>query len=147
MRSSAARHVLVLAAATLAAALSFGPHSQSEAAGAQTKVILNGKAVPVHFNDGDTFSVQAGEYKDASARLAGFNTLESIAPTQIQALALNVRGPDLEGSEGRIPFLPAGLSIPAFGVALNAIATSQHNSSVAHRRTSAACKYCGGMAL
>jgi general secretion pathway protein D len=60
--------------------------------------------------------------------VGGFNTIESIAPTQIQALALNVRGPDLEGSEGRIPFLPAGLSIPAFGVALNAIATSQDSN-------------------
>jgi general secretion pathway protein D len=65
---------------------------------------------------------------DDSLIVGGFNVAESIAPTQIQALALNVRGPDLEGSEGRIPFLPAGLSIPAFGVALNAIATSQDSN-------------------
>jgi endonuclease YncB( thermonuclease family) len=52
----------------------------SVAADAQTKVILNGKAVPVHFNDGDSFRVLAGEFKDARARLAGFNTLESYGP-------------------------------------------------------------------
>jgi general secretion pathway protein D len=64
--------------------------------------------------------------QDESLILGGFNAIESITgPTQLQALALGVRGPDLPGTEGRIPLLPPGISIPAFGVALNAIATSQ----------------------
>ncbi|HKO95322.1 MAG TPA: type II secretion system secretin GspD, partial [Polyangiaceae bacterium] len=61
--------------------------------------------------------------------VGGFNALESIAgPTQLQALALGVRGPDLEGTEGRLPILPPGVSIPAFGVALNAIAISSDSN-------------------
>lgn len=61
--------------------------------------------------------------------LGGLNAAESIGgPTQLQALALGVRGPDLQGTEGRIPTLPAGVSIPAFGVALNALATSSDNN-------------------
>jgi len=64
--------------------------------------------------------------QDESLILGGFNAVDSITgPTQLQALALGVRGPDLPGTEGRIPLLPPGISIPAFGVALNAIATSQ----------------------
>lgn len=62
---------------------------------------------------------------EESIILGGFNAIETIAgPTQLNALALGVRGPDLPGTEGRIPLLPPGVSIPAFGVALNAIATS-----------------------
>ncbi|HTV17967.1 MAG TPA: type II secretion system secretin GspD [Polyangiaceae bacterium] len=64
--------------------------------------------------------------QDESLILGGFNAVDSITgPTQLQALALGVRGPDLPGTEGRIPLLPPGISIPAFGIALNAIATSQ----------------------
>ncbi len=67
--------------------------------------------------------------QEESIILGGFNALESIAgPTQLQALALGVRGPDLQGTEGRIPVLPPGVSIPAFGVALNAIAVSQDSN-------------------
>ena len=63
---------------------------------------------------------------EESLIFGGFNPVETIAgPTQLQALALGVRGPDLQGTEGRIPSLPPGISIPAFGVALNAIAISQ----------------------
>jgi general secretion pathway protein D len=63
--------------------------------------------------------------QEDSIILGGFNAIESITgPTQLQALALGVRGPDLQGTEGRLPGVPAGLSIPAFGVALNAIANS-----------------------
>jgi len=50
------------------------------AAESRTKVILNGEPVPVHFNDGDSFRILAGDYKDAKARLSGFNTLESYGP-------------------------------------------------------------------
>jgi endonuclease YncB( thermonuclease family) len=41
------------------------------------KVRLNGKAIGVFFNDGDSFRVLKGRNKGAKARLAGFNTLET----------------------------------------------------------------------
>jgi general secretion pathway protein D len=63
--------------------------------------------------------------QEESLILGGLNAVDSITgPTQLQALALGVRGPDLAGTEGRIPLLPPGISIPAFGITLNAIATS-----------------------
>lgn len=62
--------------ATVSAVL-LTPTHDGVAADSKTKIILNGKVVPVHFNDGDSFRVLAGEFKDARARLAGFNTLES----------------------------------------------------------------------
>ena len=64
----------------VALALVLARPAKLEAAESQTKVILNGKAVPVHFNDGDSFRVLAGDYKDAKARLSGYNTLESYGP-------------------------------------------------------------------
>jgi general secretion pathway protein D len=74
------------------------------------------------YHGGATSSALGGE---ESIILGGFNAIESITgPTQLQALALGVRGPDLQGTEGRIPLLGPGVSIPAFGVALNAIAAS-----------------------
>ena len=67
--------------------------------------------------------------QEDSIILGGFDAAESIGgPTQLQALALGVRGPDLQGTEGRIPILPPGVSIPAFGVALNAVAISQSSN-------------------
>ncbi len=54
--------------------------ASAEAAQVRTRVILNGEAVPVSFNDGDSFRVLAGTYSGAQARLAGFNTLESHGP-------------------------------------------------------------------
>ncbi len=62
---------------------------------------------------------------DDSVVVGGFNPIDSIAPsaTQLQALALGVRGQDLPGTQN-IPGLPAGISIPAFGVFLNALAES-----------------------
>ncbi|MFO7564843.1 MAG: thermonuclease family protein [Enhygromyxa sp.] len=88
MRSSSfnpRRLALALTAVTLAAvtAALLTPAHQGHAAEPQTKVILNGKAVPVYFNDGDSFRVLAGEFKDAKARLAGFNTLESYGPVHV----------------------------------------------------------------
>ena len=50
---------------------------EAHAGEARTKVILNGELVPVTFNDGDSFRVLAGSYKDGKARIAGYNTLES----------------------------------------------------------------------
>jgi general secretion pathway protein D len=75
------------------------------------------------YHGGATSSALGGG--EESIILGGFNAIESISgPTQLQALALGVRGPDLQGTEGRIPLLGPGVSIPAFGVALNAIAAS-----------------------
>lgn len=54
----------------------------------------------------------------------GLNPLGSIGtpdPSALQGLALGVRGPALEGSS---ELLGMGISVPAFGVVLNALATS-----------------------
>ena len=82
----------------------------------------NATTLGLAYHGGANASLGGGE---ESIILGGFDARESIAgPTQLQALALGVRGPDLPGSEGRIPLLPPGVSIPAFGVALNAVAIS-----------------------
>jgi endonuclease YncB( thermonuclease family) len=47
-----------------------------------TRVMLNGVPTPVFFNDGDSFRILAGPLKGTTARLAGFNTLESYGATQ-----------------------------------------------------------------
>lgn len=44
-------------------------------------------------------------------------------PSMLQGLALGLRGPEIEGSEDS-EILPAGLSIPAFGVVIQALQTS-----------------------
>lgn len=54
----------------------------------------------------------------------GFNPLSSIlypTPDTLQGLALGVRGPGIEGTQN---ILGTGLTIPAFGVVINALATS-----------------------
>ncbi len=43
-------------------------------------VVLNGRATPVYFNDGDTFRALEGPLSGTAARLGGFNTLESYGP-------------------------------------------------------------------
>lgn len=43
-------------------------------------VIINGKGLPVYYNDGDTFRVLEGKLAGSPARLAGFNTLETFGP-------------------------------------------------------------------
>lgn len=72
-RMTALRGALV---AAIGLSISTAP-AEADASEARTKVILNGELVPVTFNDGDSFRVLAGSYKDAKARLAGYNTLES----------------------------------------------------------------------
>lgn len=67
---------VVLASALLSALL----HGQAWAGPAETKVFLNGTPVPVYFNDGDSFRVLSGQWKEARARIAGFNTLENHGP-------------------------------------------------------------------
>ncbi len=58
--------------------------------------------------------------------LGGLDPLKSVAPSdpsQLQGLALGVRGPALDNSQNTFPAL-SGVSIPAFGVVLNALAGS-----------------------
>jgi general secretion pathway protein D len=57
--------------------------------------------------------------------LGGLDPLKSVIPdpNNLQGLALGVRGPDLSNSQNTFPGLN-GVSIPAFGVVLNALATS-----------------------
>ncbi len=80
------RPLLTLAASGLLCAVAVTsivasrPAETEAAAEPRTKVILNGKPVPVFFNDGDSFRVLGGEYQGAKARLAGYNTLESYGP-------------------------------------------------------------------
>lgn len=65
----------------LALALTIGTAAgDADAKDPRTRVILNGKLVPVTFNDGDSFRVLSGSYNGAKARLAGYNTLESYGP-------------------------------------------------------------------
>lgn len=61
----------------LAALIGLGTAVSTAAAEPETLVILNKKATPVYFNDGDTFRALAGPFAGPSNRLAGFNTLES----------------------------------------------------------------------
>ncbi len=72
--------VAMLVAALLAAVPVLLGGATASAAQPRTRVILNGDAVPVSFNDGDSFRVLGGTYSGAQARLAGFNTLESHGP-------------------------------------------------------------------
>lgn len=67
----------ILGALALGTALSAGVASAGEA---RSRVILNGVATPVVFNDGDSFRVLSGPMSGAKARLSGFNTLESHGP-------------------------------------------------------------------
>src|SRR6185369_12004965 len=62
---------------------------------------------------------------DGSLTYAGLNPLTTISPIpspeNLQGLALGVRGPGLAGTE---TLFGTGISIPAFGIVLNALATS-----------------------
>jgi endonuclease YncB( thermonuclease family) len=71
---------LTVTSVALGAAALLAPPRASEAAEARSKVILDGKPVAVHFNDGDSFRVIGGTANGTKARLMGFNTLESYGP-------------------------------------------------------------------
>lgn len=68
---------LLIAAIALVSSAPGQPHA---AADAWSRVFLNGVAVAVSFNDGDSFRVQSGEFAGSQCRLGGFNTLESFGP-------------------------------------------------------------------
>lgn len=57
-----------------------GPLVPHATADGWTRVSINGRVVPVSFNDGDSFRVRGGEYDGNQCRLGGFNTLESFGP-------------------------------------------------------------------
>lgn len=70
--------IFVLAAlASIVTVLASGGRAAAET---WARVFLNGVPVPVYFNDGDTFRVMDGPFRNTPCRLAGFNTLESYGP-------------------------------------------------------------------
>ena len=64
-------------AGALTAAMGVSSEAQSQPV---SMVMLNGRATPVYYNDGDTFRAVAGPLRNRAARLGGFNTLESYGP-------------------------------------------------------------------
>ena len=82
----------------------------------------------VAFHAGTTF----GTAPDQSTLLGGFRAVESVGfpqnPELLQGFAAGVRGPDLPGTES---LLGTGLSIPAFGVVVNALASSGKSNVLA----------------
>ncbi len=75
----------------------------------------------INYHAGDAPNIGGG---GQSLIYGGFNPLTSILlpnPDQLQGLALGVRGPGIEGSSN---LLGTGLTVPAFGLVLNAIASS-----------------------
>ena len=75
----------------------------------------------VSFHGADT--VPTGSYGN-SLLFGGLNPLNTISlpdPSQLQGLALGVRGPGIPGSSN---LLGTGLTIPAFGAVINALASS-----------------------
>jgi general secretion pathway protein D len=84
----------------------------------------------VAFHGGDMVDTGGGQ----SLLLGGFQAGKSVAfpasPDLLQGLAAGMRGPGLAGSENLIPGT-TGLSIPAFGVVLNALATSGKSNVLA----------------
>ena len=64
----------------LAFTLGLGVTSASDKGGVKGEIVLRGKGIPVLWNDGDTFILLAGPFKGKTARLVGYNTLESYGP-------------------------------------------------------------------
>ena len=82
--------------------------------------ITRSNSMGVNFHAGDTFGSSNGD----GLLYGGLNPLKTILlpdPTSLQGLALGVRGPGIPGSEN---LLGTGLSIPAFGAIINALASS-----------------------
>ena len=84
----------------------------------------------VAFHGGD----RVGDGSDSSLLLGGFQAGKSLAfpasPDLLSGLAAGLRGPDIPNSQNLIPGT-TGLSIPAFGVVLNALATSGKSNVLA----------------
>ncbi|HEX2872274.1 MAG TPA: type II secretion system secretin GspD [Polyangiaceae bacterium] len=84
----------------------------------------------VAFHGGNMVDTGDGQ----SLLLGGFQAGKSVAfpasPDLLQGLAAGMRGPDLAGTQNLIPGT-TGLSIPAFGIALNALASSGKSNVLA----------------
>jgi endonuclease YncB( thermonuclease family) len=72
------RGVSILGALLITTALAWTTNGSAE--DPSTRVVLNGTPTPVYFNDGDSFRVLSGPLAGSTARLSGFNTLESFGP-------------------------------------------------------------------
>ena len=88
---------------------------ESATANDMSRVFLNGRPVPVRFNDGDSFRIFSGEYSGSQCRLFGFNSLESFGPAHqwgswhpyelyINAKLATVNGRRLAGAPAPRPF-------------------------------------------
>jgi general secretion pathway protein D len=83
--------------------------------------VNNTNSFGVSFHGADT--LPTGSYGN-SLLFGGLNPLNTISlpdPSQLQGLALGVRGPGIPGSSN---LLGTGLTIPAFGAVINALASS-----------------------
>ena len=83
--------------------------------------VNNSNSFGVSFHGADT--LPTGSYGN-SLLFGGLNPLNTISlpdPSQLQGLALGVRGPGIPGSAN---LLGTGLTIPAFGAVINALASS-----------------------
>lgn len=82
--------------------------------------ISRGTTLGINYHGGTTFTTRDA---DDSLLFGGLNPVNSIVltPDQLQGFAVGVRGPELDGTSN---ILGTGVSIPAFGVVLNALATS-----------------------
>lgn len=74
------RITTLLLAASALASVSLVLPQLSVVADSYSRAFVNGRLVPVYFNDGDTFRVLEGEFSGSPCRLSGFNTLESYGP-------------------------------------------------------------------
>lgn len=72
-----------ISAASVLLLLLVGLSPVSAGAEARTRVFLNGVPTAVHFNDGDSFRVLGGKYAGTTARLQGYNTLETYGPVHL----------------------------------------------------------------
>ncbi len=82
--------------------------------------VSRGTQLGINYHGGTTFSTKD---PDDSVLFGGLNPINSVllSPDQLQGFAVGVRGPELDGTSN---LLGTGVSIPAFGVVLNALATS-----------------------
>ncbi|MCW5791924.1 MAG: type II secretion system secretin GspD [Polyangiaceae bacterium] len=82
--------------------------------------VSRGTQLGINYHGGTTFTARDN---DDSVLFGGLNPINSVllTPDQLQGFAVGVRGPELDGTSN---LLGTGISIPAFGVVLNAIATS-----------------------
>ena len=74
IRSRLAAHVLLFVLGIAA------PSAWAEEDGVDAEISLQGRTTQVRWNDGDTFTFRSGRYSGKTARLVGYNTLESYGP-------------------------------------------------------------------